>query len=333
MEEIKCYRCKEIKSVNEFNKDKYKNSGYKGTCKSCLKPNVDKNNLNKTLKLEKELRLLAEKEHFEMLSNDKNDEIWEDIPKYNGKYQASNLGRIRCIPQVFRSKSKIIKTNYYIVKERHLDTGYKQVTLTNNKGINKVRGVHRWVMFAFQGEVDEDIQVNHINGVRDDNRLCNLEYVTPRENNNYKKVLSPEKYASEYPGVYRTTDNRSGKTSYASSIAINGKNYYLGSSNSDYELYLRYKKALHGYENFGELPKPVEIKNRTSKIKGVGFHSASGKYRVRYKKKYVGIFDTEDLAEKVYNMVEYLVDSRGVELNEELINKFRNKFAIDKRLK
>ena len=54
---------------------------------------------------------------------------------------------------------------------------------------------------------------------------------------------------------------------------------------------------------------------------------------MRYKEKYIGIFDTEDLAEKVYSMIEYLVGSRGIELNGELINKFRNKFAIDKRLK
>ena len=54
---------------------------------------------------------------------------------------------------------------------------------------------------------------------------------------------------------------------------------------------------------------------------------------MRYKEKYVGIFDTEGLAEKVYRMVEYLVDNRCIELNGELINKFRNKFAIDKRLK
>ena len=333
MEEIKCYRCKEVKSITEFHRDKYSSSGHKGTCKTCLKPNVDKNNLNKSLKLEKELRLLAEQEYINMLSNDTNDEIWKDIPKYDGKYQASNLGRIRCTPKVFKGKAKIIKTKYYIVKEVCLNTGYKQISLKSKSGESKVRGVHRWVMFAFKGEVNEDVQVNHINGVRDDNRLCNLEYVTPRENNNYRKILNPEKYASKYVGVYRTTDNRSGKISYASSIAINGKNYYLGGSDDDYELSLRYKKALYDYENFGELPKPVEIKNRTSKIKGIGFHSASGKYRVRYKEKYVGIFDTEGLAEKVYRMVEYLVDSRGIELNGKLINKFRNKFAIDKRLK
>ncbi len=332
MEEIKCYRCKEIKSITEFHRDKYSSSGHKGSCKTCLKPIVDKNNLNKSLKLEEELRLLAEQEYINMLSNDTNDEIWNDVPKYDGKYQASNLGRIRCTPQVFRSKSKIIKTNYYIVKERHLDTGYKQVTLTNNKGINKVRGVHRWVMFAFQGEVDEDIQVNHINGVRDDNRLCNLEYVTPRQNNNHRKILNPDRFTSKYSGVYGSNRKRGG-AKYESSITFNGKNYYLGSSNNDYMLSLKYKEALYNYENFGELPKPVEIKNRTSKIKGIGFHSVSGKYRVRYKEKYIGIFDTEGLAEKVYRMVEYLVDNRGIEFNGELINKFRNKFAIDKRLK
>ena len=108
MEEIKCYRCKEIKSITEFHRDKYNSSGHKSTCKTCLKPNVDKNNLNKSLKLEKELRLLAEQEYINMLSNDTNDEVWKDIPKYDGKYQASNLGRIRCTPQVFKSKSKIL---------------------------------------------------------------------------------------------------------------------------------------------------------------------------------------------------------------------------------
>ena len=331
MEEIKCYRCKEIKNVNEFNKDRYKNSGYKGTCKTCLKPNVDKNNLNKSLKLEKELKLIAEQEYVEMLSNDTNDEIWEDIPKYNGKYQASNLGRIRCTPQVFRSKSKIIKTNYYIVKDSLTNEGYRRVALTNKQGDKRIMGVHRWIMFAFQGEVSEDVQVNHINGVRDDNRLCNLEYVTQRQNNNHRKILNPDVFTSKYPGVYNSNRRRGG-AKYESSITLNGKNYYLGSNDNDYELYLKYKEALYNYENFGEIPKPVEIKNRTSKIKGVGFHSPSGKYRVRYKNRYIGIFDTEDLSEKVYSMVEYLVDSRGVELNDELINKFRNKFAIDKRL-
>ena len=332
MEEIKCHRCKEIKSITEFHRDKYNSSGHKGTCKTCLKPNVDKNNLNKSLKLEKELRLLAEQEYINMLSNDTNDEIWKDIPKYDGKYQASNLGRIRCTPKVFKGKAKIIRTKYYIVKSSLSNEGYRRVALTNKQGDKRIMGVHRWIMFAFQGEVSEDVQVNHINGVRNDNRLCNLEYVTPRQNNNHRKILNPDRFTSKYIGVYGSNRKRGG-AKYESSITFNGKNYYLGSSNNDYMLSLKYKEALYNYENFGELPKPIEIKNRTSKIKGIGFHSLSGKYRVRYKEKYIGIFDTEDLAEKVYSMVEYLADNRGIELNGELINKFRNKFAIDKRLK
>lgn len=332
MEEIKCYRCKELKSITEFHRDKYSSSGHKGTCKTCLKPNVDKNNLNKSLQLEDDFKAIVGQEYNDMISKDTSDEIWRDIPRYGGKYQASDLGRIRCTPQVFRTISRLIRTKYYIVKSSLSNEGYRRVALTNKQGDKRIMGVHRWIMFAFQGEVSEDVQVNHINGVRDDNRLCNLEYVTPRQNNNHRKILNPDGFTSKYSGVYNSNRRRGG-AKYESSITFNGKNYYLGSSNNDYELSLKYKEALYNYENFGELPKPVEIKNRTSKIKGIGFHSASGKYRVRYKEKYIGIFDTEDLAEKVYSMVEYLVDSRGIELNDELINKFRSKFATDKRLK
>ena len=336
MEEIKCYRCKEIKSITEFHRDKYSNSGYKSTCKTCLKPNVDKNNLNKSLKLEKELRLLAEQEYVEMLSNDTNDEIWEDIPKYNGKYQASNLGRIRCTPQVFRSKSKIIKTNYYIVKERHLDTGYKQVTLTNNKGINKVRGVHRWVMFAFHGEREKSIQVNHINGVKDDNRLENLEYMTGVENMHYRKVTNPEDYHCKYRGVFKCRNKGNIQDRVVSCIKVEGVNYYLGSWIDTPENQKiasdTYEKAYDNWYNRGIYPKNVGRQNKTAKALGVGFHKLSGRYRVRYKGEYIGIFDTEELAERIYFLVEYLVESRKVELNKELISKIKKKYTTDRRL-
>jgi len=42
---------------------------------------------------------------------------------------------------------------------------------------------HRFVAEAFLGECPQGWEVNHINGVRDDNRLCNLEYLTKSQNN------------------------------------------------------------------------------------------------------------------------------------------------------
>jgi hypothetical protein len=57
--------------------------------------------------------------------------------------------------------------------------GYLSVILCNN---GKYKGfyVHRLVMLTFFGE--SDLQVNHINGIKDDNRLENLGYCTALEN-------------------------------------------------------------------------------------------------------------------------------------------------------
>ena len=42
---------------------------------------------------------------------------------------------------------------------------------------------HRFVAEAFLGSCPEGYEVNHKNGIRDDNRLCNLEYLTKSQNN------------------------------------------------------------------------------------------------------------------------------------------------------
>ena len=43
--------------------------------------------------------------------------------------------------------------------------------------------VHRVMSLVFMGERPEGHEVNHKNGIRDDNRLCNLEYLTKSQNN------------------------------------------------------------------------------------------------------------------------------------------------------
>lgn len=59
--------------------------------------------------------------------------------------------------------------------------GYKHVGLTINKKPKSCR-VHRLVAIAFIPNPDDKPYVNHINGVRSDNRMENLEWVTPAEN-------------------------------------------------------------------------------------------------------------------------------------------------------
>lgn len=98
-------------------------------------------------------------------------ESWRDIPGYEGLYQVSSFG--------FVMSRERTGTKGGVLKPDLNRSGYQQVRLyKGNK--SQVFYVHRLVMLAFNG--DSTKQTNHINGQKADNRLSNLEYVTPSEN-------------------------------------------------------------------------------------------------------------------------------------------------------
>jgi len=106
-------------------------------------------------------------------------EIWKDIPKFEGLYQVSNFGRVKSFIThrngwPARKSNKILKPN----SDRY---GYQRVILIGKDGNRHQWLIHRLVMLAFVGWED-NMQVNHINGVKNDNRLENLEWVTQSEN-------------------------------------------------------------------------------------------------------------------------------------------------------
>ena len=112
------------------------------------------------------------------------EEIWRDIPNYEGLYQVSNLGRIKSLPKIInngRSYGKIMVSNEKIMKPRYDKDGYLRIGITKNKK-QKIICVHRLVAFAFIPNPQNKKQINHINGIKDDNKLENLEWVTNSEN-------------------------------------------------------------------------------------------------------------------------------------------------------
>ena len=106
---------------------------------------------------------------------DYSNEVWKAILGYDN-YQVSSCGRIRCFAYGKGKKTKTL--------ELSTRTRYIKVTLRNNDGV-KTFWVHRLVATAFLPTPKHgQVQVNHINGVKTDNRVENLCWSTPKENAN-----------------------------------------------------------------------------------------------------------------------------------------------------
>lgn len=101
-------------------------------------------------------------------------EIWKDVLGYEGLYQVSNLGRVKSLNHY---KAKIKKATAD-------ENGYLRIRLSK-KSLQKSFRVHRLVAKAFIPNPDNLPQVNHINEIKDDNRVENLEWCTHDYNVSY----------------------------------------------------------------------------------------------------------------------------------------------------
>ena len=159
-------------------------------------------------------------------------EIWKDIKDYEGKYQVSNLGKVKSLNYKNSGKEQILK----LCEGKN---GYLVVNLCKNLKC-KTYSVHKLVAIAFLNHEPNgySLVVDHISACQTDNRLENLQIVTSRENVNRSKVCKNK--TSNYIGV----SFRSDRNKWRAAIGINGSKKNLGNFKTELEATEAYQKAL-----------------------------------------------------------------------------------------
>jgi hypothetical protein len=113
-------------------------------------------------------------------------EVWKDIKDYEGHYQVSNIGRVKSLARVVEIRKTIFGNKKEIfLKPTKNRKGYLTVKLCKKSDevcSEKSKIIHRLVANEFLENPFSKPQVNHINGIKDDNRVENLEWATGSEN-------------------------------------------------------------------------------------------------------------------------------------------------------
>lgn len=164
-------------------------------------------------------------------------ETWKDIIGYEGLYQVSDLGNVKSLTRNILHRNGTLQPRIGQPLSPSIDgSGYKQVFLQKH-GTGKSFKIHKLVLLCFVGS--SDLTVDHINEIKTDNRLINLEYVTRREN--VSRHYRNKNLTSKYTGVF--WDKKLGK--FRARISINGKGIHLGCFDSDELASEAYQQALN----------------------------------------------------------------------------------------
>lgn len=133
-------------------------------------------------------------------------EIWKDIVGFEGSYMISSNARVISLNRIRKNGQGYVHWHPHLLKTHISKTGYCVVDLHINCK-RKTAKVHRLIAEAFIPQVQDKPYIDHINGIRTDNRLSNLRWCTIKENSNFPiakmnqskshkgKKLSPEHVA------------------------------------------------------------------------------------------------------------------------------------------
>lgn len=162
-----CKVCKITKQIEDY----YASGGL--TCKKC---NGEKR---------KNIRLLKIANYTGTPIPSRPNEYWKDLPGFEGIYKVSSIGRIFSLDRMIKNRYDGYTLFKGGVKIPTINKGYLRYCLTDADGKKQHLPAHRAVSLAFIENSEGKPFVNHINGIKTDNRVSNLEWVTAKENSDH----------------------------------------------------------------------------------------------------------------------------------------------------
>lgn len=154
-------------------------------------------------------------------------EIWKDIPEYEGLYQASNFGRVKSL------KRKGV-LNDRILKSYDNGDGYFVVNLYLDKKPKHIK-IHKLIALVFiNNSIDKGLVVDHIDNTKSNNMASNLQLISHRQNCSKDRKNGTSKYIGVY---FNSHANK-----FHSRIQVDGKQINLG-------LFENEKDASDAYKN------------------------------------------------------------------------------------
>ena len=122
-------------------------------------------------------------------------EVWLPVKGYEGIYEISNKGRLKSLPRMVDNYTKKTLFKGGIRKESLDSYGYVKYNMSKDS-VTKGMLAHRIVALAFIPNPEKRPQINHINAVKTDNRVENLEWCTPMENIHHSMEMGLQKKRS-----------------------------------------------------------------------------------------------------------------------------------------
>lgn len=153
-------------------------------------------------------------------------EKWKSIPGYEGYYEVSDQGRVRSLDRYVKCKggTRLVKGVLKVLQHNYRD--YQIVSLSKEQKMHTFT-VHQLVAWAFMPKFQKGMEINHIDGNKDNNCLCNLELSNPSHNQLHAVANGLVKKRST--SIYRNVTyvkNPKAKNKWAGSIRYAGKATY-----------------------------------------------------------------------------------------------------------